>query len=182
MTQALYFIVKTLTQLYLLVLLLRFWLPWFNVDFRNPMAQTILRLTSPLIVPLRRFVPALGRLDTATVLVAMVLEYLLVLFLLSIRGLDMGFIPIAATAFFELVILSLNLLFFIILIRIILSWVAPNNYSPVTAMLNALAEPVLRPFRRMIPPIGGLDISPIFAIIILQAAIIILQTYKPIPV
>ena len=182
MTQALYFIVKTLTQLYLMVLLLRFWLPWFNVDFRNPMAQAILRLTSPLIVLLRRFVPALGRLDTATVLVAMVLEYLLILFLLSIRGLDMGFIPIAATAFFELAILSLNLLFFIILIRIILSWVAPNNYSPVTAMLNALAEPVLRPFRRIIPPIGGLDISPIFAIIILRAAIIILQTYKPIPI
>ena len=182
MTQALYFIVKTLTQLYLLVLLLRFWLPWFNVDFRNPMAQGILRLTSPLIVPLRRFVPAIGRLDTATVLVAMVLEYLLVVFLLSIRGLDMGFIPIAVTAFFELAILSLNLMFFVILIRIILSWVAPGNYSPVTAMLNALAEPVLRPFRRMLPAIGGLDISPIFAIIILQATIIILQTYKPIPV
>ena len=168
MTQALYFIVKTLTQLYLLVLLLRFWLPWFNVDFRNPMAQGILRLTSPLIVPLRRFVPAIGRLDTATVLVAMVLEYFLVVFLLSIRGLEMSFIPIAVTAFFELAILSLNLMFFIILIRIILSWVAPGNYSPVTAMLNALAEPVLRPFRRVIPPIGGLDISPIFAIIILQ--------------
>ncbi len=182
MTQALFFIVKTLTQLYLLLLLLRFWLPWFNVDFRNPMAQAVLRLTSPLIVPLRRFVPSFGRLDTATVLVAMTFEYLLVVFLLSIRGVSLGFIPIAITAFFELAILSMNLLFFIILIRIILSWVAPNNYSPITAMLNALAEPVLRPFRRMIPPIGGLDISPIFAIIILQAAIIILQTYKPVPV
>ncbi|RLA30497.1 MAG: YggT family protein [Gammaproteobacteria bacterium] len=181
MTQALYFIVKTLAQLYLLLLLLRFWLPWFNVDFRNPMAQGVLRLTSPLIAPLRRFIPPAGRLDTATILVALAIEYLLVVFLLSIRGISVGFVPIAATAFFELVILSLNLLFFVILIRIVLSWVAPGNYSPVTAMLNALAEPVLRPFRRMIPPIGGLDISPIFAIILLQAAIIILQTYKPIP-
>ncbi|RLA34282.1 MAG: YggT family protein, partial [Gammaproteobacteria bacterium] len=181
MTQALYFIVKTLAQLYLLLLLLRFWLPWFNVDFRNPMAQGVLRLTSPLIAPLRRLLPPVGRLDTATILVALAIEYLLVVFLLSIRGISVGFVPIAATAFFELVILSLNLLFFVILIRIVLSWVAPGNYSPVTAMLNALAEPVLRPFRRMIPPIGGLDISPIFAIILLQAAIIILQTYKPIP-
>lgn len=181
MTQALYFIVKTLTQLYLLLLLLRFWMPWFNVDFRNPMAQGVLRLTSPIIVPLRRFIPPIGRLDTATVLVALAIEYFMVTFLLTIRGLNEGFIPIAITAFFELAILSLNLLFFVILIRIILSWVAPNNYSPVTAMLNALAEPVLRPFRRMIPAIGGLDISPIFAIILLQAAIIILQTYKPIP-
>jgi YggT family protein len=182
MTQALYFIVKTLTQLYLLLLLLRFWLPWFNVDFRNPMAQGVLRLTSPLIVPLRRFIPAIGRMDTATVLVAMALEYALVALLLYMRGLNLGVVPIAITAFFELVILSLNLLFFIILIRIVMSWVAPNNYSPMTAMLNALAEPVLRPFRRLIPPIGGLDISPILAIIILQAAIIILQTYKPIPI
>lgn len=181
MTQALYFIVKTLAQLYLFLLLLRFWLPWFNVDFRNPMAQGVLRLTSPIIVPLRRFIPPIGRLDTATVLVALAIEYFIVTFLLTIRGLSESFIVIAITAFFELAILSLNLLFFIILIRIILSWVAPNNYSPVTAMLNAVAEPVLRPFRRMIPPIGGLDISPIFAIILLQAAIIILQTYKPIP-
>jgi YggT family protein len=145
------------------------------------MAQGVLRLTSPLIAPLRRLLPPVGRLDTATILVALAIEYLLVVFLLSIRGISVGFVPIAATAFFELVILSLNLLFFIILIRIVLSWVAPGNYSPVTAMLNALAEPVLRPFRRMIPPIGGLDISPIFVIILLQAAIIVLQTYKPIP-
>ena len=110
------------------------------------------------------------------------LEYLLLLLLLSIRGINADVVSIATTAALELAILSLNLMFFVILIRIILSWVAPGNYSPVTAMLNALAEPVLRPFRRMIPPIGGLDISPIFAIIILQAAIIILQTYKPIPV
>jgi len=182
MTQALYFIVKTLTQLYLLLLLLRFWLPFFNVDFRNPMAKGVLRLTSPLIVPLRRFIPSIGRMDTATVLVALAFEYVLVALLLSMRGLSFGVIPIVITAFFELVILSLNLLFFVILIRIVLSWVAPNNYSPITAMLNALAEPVLRPFRRMIPPIGGLDISPVFAIIILQAAIIILQTYKFIPI
>lgn len=182
MTQALYFIVKTLTQLYLLLLLLRFWLPWFNVDFRNPMAQGILRLTSPLIVPLRRFIPAIGRMDTATVLVALALEYALVALLLSMRGLSLDVVPMVISAFFELAILSLNLLFFIILIRIIMSWVAPNNYSPITAMLNALAEPVLRPFRRIIPPLGGLDISPILAIIILQAAIIVLQTYKPIPI
>ena len=67
MTQALYFIVKTLAQLFLLLLLLRFWLPWLRADFRNPIAQGILRFTSPLVVPLRRFLPAIGRLDTATV-------------------------------------------------------------------------------------------------------------------
>ena len=96
--------------------MLRFWLPWFNVDFRNPMAQGVLRLTSPLIAPLRRLLPPVGRLDTATILVALAIEYLLVVFLLSIRGISVGFVPIAVTAFFELVILSLNLLFFVILL------------------------------------------------------------------
>lgn len=182
MTQALYFIVKTLTQLYLLLLLLRFWLPWFGADFRNPISQGVLRLTSPLIGPIRRFIPSIGRLDTATVLVAVIIEYLLLLLLLTLRGVSANVMSIAATAVCELAILSLNLMFFVILIRIILSWVAPNNYNPIVALLNSLAEPVLRPFRRLIPPIGGLDISPIFAIVLLQAGVIILQSYKPLPV
>lgn len=182
MTQAFYFIVKTLAQLYLLLLLLRFWLPMLRADFRNPIAQGILRFTSPLVIPVRRVVPPIGRLDTSTIMVAYVLEFVLVLVLLAIRGLTIGTLPIAITAVFELAILSLNLFFFVILIKIILSWVAPHNYNPITALLNTMAEPVLRPFRRIVPPIGGIDISPIFAIVLLKAAEIVLQTYKPIPV
>lgn len=182
MTQALYFIVKTLAQLYLLLLLLRFWLPVLRADFRNPIAQGILRFTSPLVIPVRRFVPPIGRLDTSTIMVAYVLEFLLVLVLLALRGLSVDTLPIAITAIVELAILSLNLFFFVILIKIILSWVAPHNYNPITMLLNTMAEPVLRPFRRVVPAIGGIDISPIFAIILLKAAEIVLQTYKPIPV
>ena len=182
MTQALYFILKTLTQLYLLLLILRFWLPMFRADFRNPVAQGVLRLTSPLVIPLRRFIPPIGRIDTSTVLVAFVIEYALILVLLALSGRSAGFGPIALTSLMELAVLSLNMFFFVILIKIILSWVAPNNYNPVTAMLSTLAEPILRPFRRFVPPLGGLDISPIFAIVLLQAGVIILQSYKPLPI
>ncbi len=181
MTQALYFIIKTLAQLYLLLLLLRFWLPILRADFSNPIAQGILRITSPLVVPVRRIVPPIGRLDTSTIMVAYILEFLLVLLLLAIRGLTVDTVPIAITAVLELATLSLNLFFFVILLKIILSWVAPQNYNPMTVLLHTMAEPVLRPFRRIIPPIGGFDISPIFAIIMLKAAEIILQTYRPIP-
>lgn len=181
MTQALYFIVKTLAQLYLLLLLLRFWLPILRADFRNPIAQGILRFTSPLVIPVRRFVPPIGRLDTSTIMVAYVLEFLLVLVLLAIRGFSVNTLPIAITAVFELAILSLNLFFFVILIKIILSWVAPHNYNPITVLLNTMAEPVLRPFRRIVPAIGGIDVSPIFAIVLLKAAEIVLQSYRPIP-
>ncbi len=182
MTQALYFVLKTLTQLYLLLLILRFWLPLFRADFRNPVAQGVLRLTSPLVVPLRRFIPPIGRIDTSTVLVAFAIEYALILVLLLLTGRSAGIVPIGLTALIELAILSLNMFFFVVLIKIILSWVAPQNYNPVTAMLTTLSEPVLRPFRRLVPPIGGLDISPIFAIVLLQAGVIILQNYKPLPV
>lgn len=181
MTQALYFIVKTLAQLYLLLLMLRFWLPVVRADFRNPIAQGILRITSPIVIPLRRFIPPIGRLDTSTILVAYVLEFLLVIVLLAIRGLSVPALPVAITAVFELAILSLNLFFFVILVKIILSWVQPHNYNPMMVLLNTMAEPILRPFRRAVPPIGGFDISPIFAIVLLKATEIILQTYRPIP-
>jgi len=182
MQQALYFIIKTITQLYLLVLLLRLWLPLLRADFRNPLAQGILRFTSPLVVPLRRLLPSIGRLDTATIVVAFAIQYLIVLVLLAIFGQTATTVPILITTVIELAILSLNLFFFVILIKIILSWIAPHTHNPATALLSTLAEPVLRPFRRMIPPIGGLDISPIFAIVLLQAAVIFLQTLKPIHV
>ncbi len=182
MTQAIYFIVKTLVQLYLLLLLLRFWLPVVRADFRNPIAQGILRITSPLVIPVRRFISPIGRLDTSTILVAFVLEFLLVLVLLALRGLNVGTLPIAITAILELAIQSLNLFFFVILIKVVLSWVAPQNYNPIIALLNTMAEPVLSPFRRIIPAIGGFDISPIFAIVLLKAAEIVLQTYRPIPI
>lgn len=182
MTQALYFIVKTLTQLYLLLLLLRFWLPMMRVNFRNPIAQGVLRITAPLVIPVRRFVPPIGRLDTSTILVAYILEFLLVLVLLAIRGLSVATLPIAISAILELAILSLNLFFFVILLKVIMSWVAPANYNPMTSLLNTMAEPVLRPFRRIVPAVGGFDISPIFAIVLLKAAEIILQSYRPIPI
>lgn len=185
MTQALYFIVKTLAQLFLLVVLVRFWMPWLRADFRNPVAQGILRVTSPLIIPVRRVLPPIGRLDTATVVALVILEVLLVLLLLALTGrlgmAGIGAAEIAVVAVLELAILSLNLFFFAILIMVILSWVAPHAYNPVTAFVGSIAEPVMRPFRRVIPTLGGLDISPIFAIVLLKAGEIFLHTMKPFP-
>ena len=166
---ALVFIVNALSSLYLLVLLLRFWLPWLRADFRNPLAQGILKLTSPVIIPVRRLVPSFGRLDTATVLVAFVLQCLAILLILLILGASAGFAAVAVTALVKLVLLSINLFMFAIFIRIILSWVAPGQYNPATAIITTLTEPLLGPVRRLIPPLGGFDISPIFVIIALGA-------------
>lgn len=182
MTQALYFIVSTLAQLVLLLFLLRFWLPMLRVDFRNPLAQGVLRLTSPLIVPVRRLLPPVGRVDTATVLVLFVLQVLVILLLLALSGRMADPLTIAIVAAVQLAIHSLNLFFFVVLISVVLSWIAPQTYNPVVSMISTMAEPILRPFRKIVPALGGLDISPIFAIILLQAGVILLRSMQPFPI
>ena len=182
MKPALIFIISTLAQLFLLVMLLRFWLPWLRADFRNPIAQGILRITSPLVVPVRRIIPPIGRLDTATVVVAFAIQYLTLLIILTLSAVTPTIGLVALTSLIDLVLLSLRLFTFAIFIYIILSWIAPGTYNPATAFISMLVEPVMAPFRRFIRPIGGLDISPIFAIIALQAAAIFLSTLRPFPI
>jgi len=178
-SSAIVFVINALTSLYLLVLLLRFWLPWLQADFRNPLAQGILRVTSPLVIPVRRIVPPFGRLDTATILVAFIIQYIAVLLMMLVIGQTAGIVPIAVTSIVKLVALSINLFVYAIFIRIILSWISQGAHNPATAIITTLTEPVLRPFRRIIPPMGGFDISPIFAIILLLAATIIVNGFKP---
>jgi len=180
--KALYFVVDALTQIVLFLLVLRLWLPVLRADFRNPVAQAILKITSPLIIPLRRLLPAIGRIDTATVLVTLAIQLLVVYLLVSMRGLSPTAAEVVLTAIVSLVLLSINVFFFGIILYIVLSWIAPGTYNPVAALLQVIAEPVLRPFRRVIKPIGGLDISPIFAIIGLQALIILIEPLQPLAV
>jgi YggT family protein len=182
--QALHYIVEALASLYILVLLLRLWLPWLRADFRNPLAQGILRLTSPLVVPLRRIIPSFGRLDTATLLVAFAVQYAAVFVILLIYvAFELMQMPsigaIALTSVVKLIMLSVNLFAFAILIRVVLSWVAPGMHNPATAIITTLSEPVLRPLRRVIPPMGGFDLSPMLAIIGLFALNIVIRGYSP---
>lgn len=182
LTAALVFIINAVAQLYLFVLLLRLLLPWLGADFRNPIAQAILKITSPVIVPLRRVIPPFGRVDTATVLVAYIIQYLLILVILLIYGQSAGFLEIAVTAVVNLVLLTLRLFVFAIIIRVILSWIAPGGYNPATAIIHTLTDRILAPFRRIIPPLGGLDLSPLAAIILITAVTIVVAGFKPLPI
>lgn len=176
MTQALYFIVKSLAHLYVLLFLLRFWLPWVRADFRNPIAQGILRFTAPLIVPVRRFIPPIGRLDTATVLLTFLIECAVVFVLFAIAGRPAEPLFIAIVALSQLAILSLHLFSIAIFVRVIMSWVGQNTYNPMVAIAEAMAEPVVRPFRRLLPSLGGIDFSPMITLILLQATVIYVQS------
>lgn len=187
MTSALAFIVRTVSDLVVLVLLLRFWLPWFRADFRNPVAQAILRVTSPLVVPVRRLVPSIGKLDTATVIVMFAIRYLTNWLLLLLIGLSVHMpsigwttivLSIAAASLFDLAMLSVSLFLIVIFVSIVLSWFAPTTYNPATAFVRTISEPLLRPFRRLIPPLGGIDISPVVPMILLGALRILLMQWR----
>jgi YggT family protein len=182
MKPALIFLVTTFSMLYLFVMLLRFWMPFLRADFRNPISQGVLRLTSPLVVPLRRVLPAIGKLDTATVVVLFAIQVLTIYIVLYIAGARAPFAPIALQAVVELLLMSLNLFKFAIFIFVILSWVAPATYNPVTAFIGMIVEPVLSPFRRVIKPIGMLDLSALIALIALQALTIFVATLRPLPI
>ena len=181
-TTALAFIITAVGQLYLFVLLLRLLLPWLGANFHNPIAQAILRITSPVIVPLRRIVPPFGRIDTATVLVAFIIQYLLILLILLIHGQSAGFADIAITTVVNLVLLTLRLFVFAIIIRVILSWISPGGYNPAMAIIYTLTDRILLPFRRIIPSLGGLDLSPMVAIILITAVTIVVAGFKPLPI
>jgi YggT family protein len=180
-TQALVFVVNAVAQLYLFVLLLRILLPWLGADYRNPITQAILKITSPVVVPLRRIIPPVGRVDTATVLVAFIIQYLLIMLILLIFGKSATIGTIALTAIVDLVLLMLRLFVFAIIIRVILSWISPGGYNPALAIIHALTDRVLLPFRRIIPPLGGLDLSPLVAIILITAVTIVVAGFKPLP-
>lgn len=173
---ALYFVANVLLSLYLFVFILRVLLQWVRADFRNPIAQAVLRLTNWLVLPLRRALPPVGKVDAASV-VAVVLVAAAMVALLSL--LLAGRLPdpiewLRLTAL-EIVRNTLQGYFYAILFYALLSLVAPGGYSPPIAVLASLCEPVLAPIRRLIPPIAGLDLSPLWAGIAIQAILILLH-------
>ena len=179
---ALTFIVSSVAQLYLFVLILRLLLPWLGADFRNPLAQGILKITSPLVVPLRRVIPPIGRIDTATLLVTFFVLYLTLFVILLIQNITPDFARIATSAIVYLPLLTLRLYTFLIIVRVVLSWVSTGGYNPAVAIIYTLTDPVLRPIQRLLPSMGGFDLSPIFAIILVGALIRLVSGYVPLPV
>jgi YggT family protein len=172
---ALIFIVETLLRLCLIAVLLRLLLQWSRADFRNPLARSIVHLTNPVIVPLRRLLPAIGRLDTASCVALIVAALLLVSVSWLLRGLGPppGVLWVQR-AVIEIVRITLWTYFVAIVLYAMLSLIAPGTYSPAQGLLVSLCEPVLRPFRRLIPPLGSLDLSPLWAGIAIQALLILL--------
>lgn len=175
MQDALIFLVKTLSDLYILTFLLRLVLQWLRADFYNPLSQFILQITNPLVLPLRRIVPSIGGLDTATVLVLIALQSLASALLLLLRGASLPPLGFARLVAISLISLLLWTYLILIIVYAVLSWTGPRYGNPLVSVLRQLVEPVLRPIRRFVPPIGGLDIAPLLALIAIQALLIAIR-------
>ena len=171
MSSSLFYLVKALGDLYLLAFLLRFLLHWARADFYNPFTQAIVQITNPLVRPAARFIPTSRSVDVPTVAVLVLLEGILTRLLLSIGNIPSGTLaPFPLLIVYRLISLALWFYSVSILIYVILSWVGPGTRHPIAAVLADLNEPILRPARRLIPTIAGLDLSPLLVLILVQAA------------
>ena len=176
--QAMMFLIDTAFSLYLMVVILRLWLQLVRADFYNPFSQFVVKATNPLVIPLRRIIPSLGRLDTATLLLAYAIMLTKLLVLQVISSGQVILVPSLIFAAIFLVKEILTLLFWILVIRALLSWFSQGR-SPVEYVMYQLTEPVLAPIRRILPPLGGLDLSVLVVLIGLQFLNILFSGWFP---
>ena len=169
-------LIQTIFYIYLLAVLLRLLLQLTRADFYNPVSQFLVKFTNPTLKPMRRVIPGMFGIDMSSIVLALLLQIAATSLLLLINGL--GFVnPILLLVWAILGCLAMlaNIYFFAILVSIILSWVAPGSYNPLVLLLHQLTEPVLTPFRKLLPSMGGLDLSPIFVFIVINVMQIILK-------
>src|SRR3989344_3704734 len=167
-TEASVLIVQVVFGLYILAVLLRFLFQLVRADFYNPISQFLVALTNPLLKPLRRIIPGFFGIDLASLVLLLALQLLEVYALSWINGLTPVMLPLVLAAVVTLV--RLTLYFYAVLLRVILSWFMPYGmrHKPAGDLLVSLTEPLMRPARRLIPAVGGLDLSPIVVLVALQ--------------
>lgn len=167
LTNPLVFLVQVLFGAYILVIMLRFLLQLVRADFYNPVSQFIVKVTTPVLQPMRRVIPGLGGIDLASLILMWLLKSVELMLILSLGGAagDGHLLSAFAWSIPELAALVINVFLFAILIQVILSWVNPGGYNPAANLIHSLTDPLLRPARRLIPPVGGLDLSPMLVMI-----------------
>ncbi|AKS07603.1 YggT family protein [Pseudomonas trivialis] len=163
------YVLQTIGSLYLLIVLMRFVLQLVRANFYNPLCQFIVKATQPLLKPLRRIIPSLFGLDMSSLVLAILVQLaLMALTLLLIYGTTGNFVQLLIWAIIGVTALFLKIFFFALIISVILSWVAPASHNPGAELVNQICEPALAPFRKLLPNLGGLDISPILAFMVLK--------------
>jgi YggT family protein len=178
--EAIRFVLEAIFSLFILSALVRFWMQAFRAPTRNPMAQFSIALTDWAVKPLRRVIPGLLNLDWSSLIVAGLLEFVLQVLIILVMGVSLIENPnvlsvLLFLAFVKLVRLSIYIFMGALIIQVVLSWV--NPYNPFTPFFVALTDPFLKPVRRVIPPVGGIDISPLFIFIFFQLLLMLPVTW-----
>ena len=167
------YLIDVVAGFFVYMLLARFYMQWLRVPFRNPIGQFVVAVTNWMVAPARRVIPSLGGLDLASLLLAFVVQVLGQWAKLAVLGVEPNPVPMLAIAATELVRFSLHILVFSLIVQAILSWTSP--YNPLMPVFDGLTRPFLGPIRRFVPPVGGIDLSPLILLVVLQILFIPLE-------
>ncbi|MGZ8919186.1 MAG: YggT family protein [Methylobacter sp.] len=170
MTDPIIFLIDTLFSLYILAVLLRFLLQWCGADFYNPISQFLVKVTHPPLRILRRFVPSIGKIDTSALVLVLALQMLADFSILLLKGVTINIGALTILSITQLISLLINVFVFAVFARAILSWMNPGAFNAAASILTTLTEPLLDICRKVIPDLGGIDLSPLAALLLLQLA------------
>lgn len=170
MTDPVVFLIDTLFSLYILAVALRFLLQWTQADFYNPVSQFLVKITHPPLRIMRRFIPSIGRVDSSSLLLALLLQMTANFLILAITGRPISFVFLILYSFADLLKMLMDIFVYAIFAGAILSWFAAGSYSAASSILYSLTEPLLNICRKVLPDMGGIDLSPLVALVLLQLA------------
>jgi len=174
MTDPVIFIIDSVISLYVLAVMLRFLLQWSRADFYNPISQFLVKVTHPPLKLLRRFVPAIGKIDTSSLVLMLVIQMLADFSIFLLKGVSIGIGALAILSLTQLISLLINVFIYAVFARAILSWINPGSFHAASSILVSLTEPLLSTCRKIIPDLGGIDLSPLAVLMLLQLAKMVL--------
>ncbi|OQK16496.1 hypothetical protein AU255_00895 [Methyloprofundus sedimenti] len=164
------FLMDTVFSFYILAVVLRFLLQWVGGDFYNPISQFLVKITHPPLRVLRRYIPAVGKIDTSSIVFVIALQMFSDLITLTLKGIPFSFAALILLSISQLISLVINVFVFAVFVRALLSWINPGSFNAASNLLYSITEPLLVSCRRVIPDIGGIDLSPLLVLVGLQLA------------
>lgn len=170
LAEILSFLVRVAADFFVYMLLARFHMQWLRAPFRNPVGEFVIAATSWIVLPARRVVPAAAGLDLASLIPAYLVQALALAALAALSGIEPEAAGLALLAALDLLRYSLHILVFAVIVQAVLSWTGP--YSPLMPAFNGLTRPFLAPIRRVVPLLGGVDVSPLVLLVLLQVLFI----------
>ena len=169
------FLIQVIFGLYIMAIILRFILQQVRADFYNPVSQFLVKVTNPVLKPLRRFIPGYFGIDWPSILLALALQAVeIVLITAIVSGKVPAPLGLLVLSFAKLLQTVIYIFIVVILIQVVISWINPGSYNPMTTLLYKISEPIMRHARRVVPPMGGFDLSPLVALIVLQLCLMLI--------